>query len=403
MKKTFFLILTAVLAFACSKNEDAPVLPKITFADALYSVPKGCSQTVRILLDEPVKADTPLKLTFAGTAVKGTDYTVDNETVTILSGEKEAKVVVTVPYAITASKSIEISIPAPITGYELGRFFKVTVNTTLDVTTIFSFAKPSVDIQGDIIELEAELIDQQGKAFTVSEATAVNIAVNSASTAVYGVHYKFENDQKIASFAKGKNIGKFKIEVLKYEEGKNKIVLECGDKNGYFPGAVPEIVITIPQRMSDRIVGEWKGLDYYKLSEFVQSWGFDEQQKAAIPTCTSSDVISFKADKSFTISSTGKLKNYFRSCTWSVEGNDLIHLGTSYPPEKYYAPRCKMSKVNYLFTEASEEIKEAKINVLITSSPEHSEVLILQINQYNNTTDLSFVWNDPLTFRFVRK
>lgn len=403
MKKTIYLLLLSSILFACSKDKNNEILPKMTFADATFNVPKGCTQAIRILLDKPVATATQLKLNFAGTAIKGTDYTVESETISIKQGDKEAIVNITIPYTITESKKIEVSFAAPIVGYEFGRFVKASITTTLDKTTIFSFSKANDEIPGDNNTFNVNLFDQQGKAFNVVDATNINLEVNSSSTAVLGTHFRFKNNENFVKFPKGKNIGTFSIEVLKYEEGKTSIVLECGDKNGYFGGAVPQMTITIPKRMGDRLVGEWKGLDFYKLGEFVTSWGLDEQQKAALPTCTSSDIINFKSDKSFTITSAGKLKNYFRNCTWNVEGSDLITLGTSYPPEKYIAPRCNLSQVNYLFTSAKESLKAAKINVVITSTSEYKEVLVLQINEHGNDSDFSFIYSDPLTFRFIRK
>jgi len=403
MKKIFFLMVASLLLFACEKDKPAEVLPTMSFADATFNVPKGCLQPIKLRLDEPVAVDTRVPLTFAGTAVKGTDYTVDAEYIDILAGEKEGQVVLTVKYDITASKQIEISITAPIVGYEFGRFSKAVVTTTMEQTTIFSFVQPKADISGDYAEFSVNLFDQQGKNFNVPDVTNIALSVSSASTATEGVHFRFRDNKKQAGFLKNKNIGTFTVEVIKYEEGKNTIILECGETNGYFPGAVPQIAITIPKRMNERLVGEWKGLDFYKLDDFAAAWGLTEQQKAALPTCTSSDVLNFKADKSFTISSTGKLNNYFRNTTWEIDGSDMIVLGMAFPPEKHVAPRCKLGQVNFLFSATGEQLKAAKINLFITSSNEHEEILVLQVNEHGNNSDFSFIWGDPLTFRFIRK
>lgn len=403
MKKFFFLMLASLLMFACEKDEPAVELPTMSFADASYNVPKGCAQPIKLRLDEPVAIDTRVPLVFAGTAVKGTDYTVEKEYIDIPAGEKEGEVIVTVKYEITESKKIEVSITAPLTGYDFGRFPKAVITTTLEQTTIFSFAAPQGEIPGDNADFTVNLYDQQGNNFNVADVTNIALNVVSTSTAVEGTHFRFVDNKKHASFLKNKSNGTFSIEVIKYEEGKNTIVLECGDANGYFPGAVPQIEITIPKRMNERIVGEWKGLDFYKLDDFAIAWGLSEQQKAALPTCTSSDILNFKADNSFTITSSGKLKNYFRNTTWDIEGSDMIVLGMSYPPEKYVAPRCNLAQVNYLFSAEAEDLKAGKVNMFITSSSEHEEILVLQINQHGNSTDFSFIWGDPLTFRFIRK
>ncbi len=403
MKRIFSLLLLSLVLFACSKDEKKEILPTMTFADATYSVPKGCTQNVKILFDVAVESDFQLKVIYGGDAVKGVDFIVEDDFLTVKAGSKEAIFPVTIPFDIATSKKLEISFAAPVAGFEFGRFSKVSIISTLEQTTIFSFNLQKGEIPGDLNTFEVSLFDQQGKPFNVADETEVAINVSSSSTAVLGTHFAFKDGKSFASFRKGKSIGTIDIEVLKYEEGKNTIILELGDRNGYFTGAVSQLEITIPKRISERIIGEWKGLDFYKLGEFITSWGLDEQQGAALPTCTSTDILSFKADKSFTISSQGKLKNYFRNCTYNIEGSDMIFLGTSYPPERYIAPRCTMSVVNYAFSSTKEDLKEAKINLFITNSTEHGEILILQVNQHSNDTDFAFIWSDPLTFRFIRK
>lgn len=403
MKKIFYFLVASVLLFACSKEKDPVVLPKMTFAEATYNVPKGCEQQVKILLDEPVTADTRIKILFAGTAVKGTDYIANVDYIDVPAGEKVGTINIEVKYEITESKTIELSFLAPVEGYDFGRFPKAVLTTTLEQTTIFSFEKPNDEISGDIAEFGVSLFNQQGEPYSVSEESQILLNVLPTSTAVLGTHYKFTDNKNYASFLKNRSVGTFSIEVLQYEEGKNTIVIECGESNGYFGGAVPQIVITIPKRMNERVIGEWKGLDFYKLDGFAQAWGLTQQQKEAIPTCGPSDVISFNADNTFTITSNGKLKNYFVNTTWTMDGSDLIVLGMSYPPEKVNAPRFKMAQVNYAFSATKQDMKAAKINMFITSSSDHDQILVLQVNEHFNDTDFSFIWGDPLTFRFIRK
>lgn len=403
MKKIFYLFVASMLLFSCSSDDDPVILPKMTFAEATYSVPKGVTQHVKVLLDEPVVADTRVMLTFAGTAVKGTDYNAPASYVDVVAGEKSGSIAIQVKSDITESKTIELSFKDPIVGYDFGRFPKTVITTSLEKATIFSFAAPKGEIPGDEAIFGINLFDQQGAPLRVAAETKVSLKATPSSTAVLGTHYKFKDGDNSATILKDKGNGTFTIEVLKYEEGKNTIVLECGESAGYFGGAVPQIVITIPKRISERVVGEWKGLDFYKLDGFAEAWGLDAQQKAALPTCGPTDILNFKADKKFEITSSGKLKNYFVNTTWAIDGSDLIVLGMAYPPEKYTAPRCKLGEVNYAFSADKKDMKAAKINLFVTSSSEHKEILVLQINQHGNDSDFSFIWGDPLTFRFIRK
>lgn len=401
MKKVFYFVMALTLLIACSTEDDPIVLPKITFADATYTVPRGVDVEVKVLLDNPVESTTRINLEFEGTAKKGTDYTAESY-IQVEAGEKTGVLVVNASYDLEESKTIEVSFKEPVSGYEFGRFSKTVVTISMEQVTIFSFDKPKVIVYGDIEVIAVNLFDPKGNPHKVANETKIGLKVSDASTAVLGTHFKFVDGKDYATIDKDKSNGNFEIEVLKYEEGKSSIILECGEPDKYYYGAVSEIEIVIPKELNELIVGEWKGLDFYKLDDYVIGWGFDEQQKAALPTCGPTDIIKFNADKTFEISSQGKLKNYFVNTTWAIDGSDVIYLSYAYPPEKVTAPRCNLAAVNYEFSADVSDIKAAKVNLFVTSTSEHEEVLVLQINDYFNTTDFDFTWGDFLTFRFIR-
>ena len=408
MKKLFYMLMLSLLTLSsCKKDKlEVPALPKLTFVDAAYEVPKGASQQIRILLDKPVTSETEIALTFSGDAVKGTDYTVSADKFVVPANEKEAVILVTMSKDITEIKNIKLAMANAPAGYEFGRFFETNLKITLATTTIFSFATQTVDMIADEIAVGVMLLNQLGEIHKVTEATDIIIKVNESSTAVLGTHFRFKDNKDYASIAKKKNVGNVIIEFLKYEEGKTEIVLECGESAGYHGGTTPTVIVNLNQGMAARVVGEWVGYGFHRLDDFASGWWSDDSYKEKLPMALPTDVLNFKADGNLEVNLTGKLKNYLRNSTYKLEGSEITHIFTG-SAARVMTPICNLSAVNYKFSATAEELLAKKIHLTFVSDDKHDEILIVRIEQYDATTadfgDLFYGYNELLPMQFVRK
>lgn len=416
MKKSIFMFLAMALALVACKSDDGNTVktkPKVSFSDTQFQVPKGCIGQVKLLLEAPVQADTEIPVTFSGTAVEGTDFvTVKNKFFVVLAGEKEAVLKIEIPNEITETKEVIITLGALPAGYEAGRFANTKVVSTLESTTIFSFANSKQALQSNQSSIIVELFKQDGTQHKVTEATDVAIVVDPMSTAVLGEHFKFTADKQSATFPKGKFQGDVSIEVLKYEKGKELIVLACGEPNGYFDGTNGTIKLTIDP-IKGRIVGEWRGLVSYKHNDLALGYGLTAEQVNQLPLVLDGETMNFKADGTLDVTFTGKLANYFKDCNWEITGTCMLR-GLTSLSSKDYLPVCTLSSVNRSFSAAAPNVKAVSVCVYMTSTPENPEILCVRLfGSYDGQEEASYdgeatdfyniIAGDYLTYQFVRK
>lgn len=414
MKKIIFMLLTAFVALtSCKENELEMGLPRVSFIDTELSIPKGVYREVKLILELAPTEDLKIPVTFVGDVIEGEDYVVTEKAFNFKAGEKESLLRINVPATITEGKEMVLEINEIPVGYRSGRFIKTKIITTTETTTIFSFTLPVGDLYAKSAPFEVNLTTMTGSSYNVPVETYIAIKTESNSTAIEGVHYRFLDEKNYVTILKNKNKGNVSIEILKYEAGKNQIVLSCGETSGYFEGTNAQTLITIHPLLEEQIIGEWVGLDFYNLESMLEGyWGISEEQKAMIPVPTPADRLKFKTDGTMEVNLTSKLKNYFMPCNWSVLDETFTLILGGRPAVKIQTPVVELSKANYNFNPTNENIRSVKISAYITSSNEHAEILFITLSYdgYTNPfasyghseSGLDFIFED-LKFRFIRK
>lgn len=140
------LAVSLTVATACSKSEDGADSPVVDFSNTANTLFMGGKATIPIVLSAPAEKPATIDLKFEGTAVKGSDYNVSSESVTITEGSLVGSIVIT-DLNMSEGKDIRVSIDKT-SGARKGS------RTTTTVTCPGELLKYSFDerTEGNIIE-----------------------------------------------------------------------------------------------------------------------------------------------------------------------------------------------------------------------------------------------------------
>ena len=97
MKKVLFCLITvcSLVMASCSSDDDNPVsMSELNFDQARYSMAKG-EVELKIISDKAATTTVSIPVSFSGTAVEGTDFTISEKAFTLKAGETEAVLTVT--------------------------------------------------------------------------------------------------------------------------------------------------------------------------------------------------------------------------------------------------------------------------------------------------------------------
>jgi len=141
MKKLIFAFAAlVVVAASCAKNE----APKISFDKQVYVLLADGSVDVKVEMSAAQSADVVVPITFEGDAVKGSDYTVSAESVTIAAGQTSGIVTIEALNNL-AESSIKLAI-APVAGCELGKYPTATVTVEAKEKILYTFSSATATV-----------------------------------------------------------------------------------------------------------------------------------------------------------------------------------------------------------------------------------------------------------------
>jgi len=337
MKIKFKGILMAILAMmtllaACSKDDKA-ITPSVGLSKESFGIDSDNEADVKMVTSHG-KVTGEVSFVLKTNLKEGVDYQIDKK---VFSFDNSSNATVKVKFlkTIAETDTFEIDLQ-PITFATLG-LAKAKVGVFVEDVILYTFDKADY-IMTASVTTTLQLSKVTGS-FTAEKPISLEVEVDSSSTAVEGVHFKFTKG-KVLEIPAGQNSATLKIELIKQVAGKDKIVLKLKDTPMVFkPGNFDKANIAVFGTYFDKVKGTWKFANFYNLNWFEAYWGiettlFPKKNSAA-------DKITIDEDKMI-VSMTGDLRKYFRNSTIKTK-NEVI---------EYFQDDGPMERINILLIEA---------------------------------------------------
>lgn len=396
MKKLFYfmaLMLTTMGFTACSSNDDETPSVTINFEQAQYTLDGAIGSKVVITAktSAPVAQATKVQAGIASVSLASTGssaslvpYEMSSNYFDFAAGSSSASITITRKALATGSLSLQL---VAANGIVVGKMGMTEI--VFAGPNVYTFDK-DVDVLADTREYKVSLETADGKDFSFASDTEIPLLVGAKSTAVEGVNYEFPNG-KVAQFKAGKSEGTVTIKFLKFEEGKDKLLIQL-DKTNLKAGNYSTLTVYVTG--APDFAGEWQ------LKEFVPNnlKYMSEQIGADIPVILDGTG-SFKMETidggyQFTPSFTGKLVNYFTAAgkatykgirveKWVDETGTV----TMIAPKEITTYAFGIENVNYNVSPTDKTIKTALVEFHFQTTEAGEQQLIMSLIDYEPTED----------------
>ena len=382
MKKTLLATLAVMTAFMVS-CEPENVTPTVSFQSPMASLVDGVA-TLSISVTDYTGDAVSIPVTFAGTAEKGVDYIVSADEFVVGGASPVTEITVT-PTSSGDGKTVTATIAAP-TGFALGQIPTCQVEVTgfpryITFQSRYGILKGSLDIT-------VQSFDAAGSSLVFENAGTIGIeVVPESTTAVEGTHFEFDGGTREVAIDAGEDSGVFTINLLKYEEGADKLTLRITKTSQFSLGQYDEMEITLSGPDWDNISGKWT------MNEIVtdeESFKNDIGQWMTItldgfPQLNTADAITIDTQTGkFTPDMQSEFKNYFigkSNMTRGEEYNLRVSNDIIIPPVRLQL--LELDNVNRYFTEGNVSVnKTALVGVQIILDENGEELLDMYIIDY---------------------
>jgi len=405
MKRILFAIAAVmVLAASCTKEET----PTLSFDKQVYVLQADGTVDVRIEVSKAPAASVSVPLTIGGAAVKGQDYTISAEALTIAAGETTGSVTVAALNNFTAS-DIALSFTAPA-GYNAGKYTSATVTVEAKDRIVYSFATATATVLDSYtVKLNLSGVET-GSSFIATADMEIPVLISGDTDCVV-------IEDQVIRVAKGSNVGTIVVKAGDMDFGDEAEVFIGVDTekldSRFVAGETSVIALDIQGSLKlSNILGIWKFEEVIDGEELAM-W-FEEMEDDSSLCPLENDGFSFLIDESkddegnvvgykFVPNSTGAFANYFREAdiTYtapmnmtsdgeivgdysSIEGNMFVfEVDEDYLYNTYF----KLSNVNRAFDSATETLGEGVISLSFDADGN----LILSFHDYD-TPPFGFNW-----------
>lgn len=399
MKKSLFMIfaaMTALFMVSC-EPEDTVEFPTVSFAVQPVNVDGVFTLTLMTSGYDGTEPVT-IPLDFSGSAVEFEDYRLSAEAF-VIGGTEPVNTITVTTLTTVPDKELTISLTAP-EGFVLGKIPSVTLSLT-PVKIYLSFETNAVSAP-EAATVVLNTYDGQGALKRVGQAMTVEVEVNTEkSTAELGTHFVFDSDepegniQKVVVEASDLE-GALTINLVKYEEGHNTVVLNIKETENSPIGEYGEVAITFSGSLWTKLGGTWVINEFVTDREYYEGMYGDAGATGfeLFPTITQNDKITFDlSGNKFIPEFSGSFKDYFI-------GESSIKQGDYYDAYGMIDPAVllvELDNVNRWFspTETSED-KVAYIGArFITDEGTGDELLDFYVLDYESHTFCP-EWLDPI-------
>lgn len=363
MKRLFLLLFAAPLVFAsCSDNDDKDATPTLSFAKTTLSLTEGSVTLDLTVSDTDLSAlTTPVTIpvTFSGTAVKGSEYSVSAEQFVLGGSSQSLSITVTALDNYDEAKEIIASI-GKCAGFAVGSS-SATISLGQKSKIVYSFLSKTA-VMSDGATVQIDLYNADGSSYKAPNEITIPISVDTEkSTALEDTHFAFTGEKKVV-IAQGKSSGSTTLECLAVEEDKDTFVIKADLENnkGFVRGNYNTITISIFGSYFDKIAGTWRVKTFETDRTYMEAqWGDLVTGYDLLPVLNTADTFTFD-DAGLTTSLQSSLKDFFRPTSNIAKGPEknitvamgdkrTLHLIELDNTNRYFSPTQESEdKVSYI-------------------------------------------------------
>lgn len=422
MQKILFvisLLMGISFLWACSDDDDKD--PTLSFGRPIYILRASEVLAVEVMTSEPVQEEVKIPFTIDGTAVLDEDYTISAREFTLQSGETMDTIYVIPKDNVVRKREIRLSLQA-VQGFRLwnNRWTMIPVETK-DVYT-GSFVQSYMDLKADIVVSALMKVDGNDYMYVQNELR-VPFEIDPNSTAVEGEHFEIVGGKHELFMGIQKGTADVTVKLLKYEEGKDKVIFRLTENDLFEAGTNGSVTISLlGPTLYKEFVGTWTAPNLISI-DFVKSmvWGHPNDCDNLPLNNPATDRIVFNSGATNTLNVNGvfgDLAKYLRNCEVTYQGEALEQL---WDQDAYGIKRdvvtLKLSKANVNYSGTSVKERPAIILVRLLNKGKELEFRVVDYEPTDFLTGTYYDqmnpgWGDPpqypmrelypMVFRFTK-
>lgn len=408
-----FLAVT-VLVSSCTKDKDQAAPPVIGFSQESFAVDFDNEATLQVVSTEAFSEAQSVTFTVSGNLTEGVDYELSADQFHFASGSREATVTVRILKEISDQDVLEFTLN-PVGFGTLG-LSKANVGITIGDVVLYSFDKSNYTMTQSV-DVTLQLSKATGS-FTAEQEMTFGVEVDTEnSTAVEGVHFSFAEGKTITIPA-GQNKGTIKLNLIKQEAGKDRVVLRLtGLPIVFKPGDYDQASVVVFGPTFEKLEGTWKYVAMTNKEWWETNNSYMGDDMSLLPTNNTAEDLLIFDETGLKIEMEGDLKNYFRESVITYVGEEeerLQEAGGINPPRVTIDLISSLVNVNFSATQKNERQAEVGYRVFEEGG---KEILEVTIRDYEPTdflqnifdafnqpwnTDVPLMKTMPLRFHFER-